>query len=178
MRMTPTLRRCKTFIACSKSVKECALLGHRDAAFPITRRSFPKTPFQSTPLWPKRPHPWLSAPMRRSFGLDSGSLNRLLIKFMNLLSRIFRKKTSDGPLDRFDKVLVVLTIDGAQCLFILLACDGTVNRMGDGSIGCTDNNMFVGRSSELLFSQFLASVNPAMLARKGTYDIPNPAGKK
>lgn len=90
---------------------------------------------------------------------------------MNILNRILGKKSSSGPLARFDKVLASLTIDGAQALYVLLAEDGTVNRLGDGSIDCSDRDMLIGRTSEPLFAEFMAAVDPAIFAHKGAYDI-------
>lgn len=96
---------------------------------------------------------------------------------MSILNQMFGKKSSADSLARFDKVLVTLTIDGAQVLFVLLAEDGTVNRMGDGSINCSDRDLFIGLSKEPLFARFMETVDPAMFAHKGAYDIPKKEGK-
>lgn len=110
---------------------------------------------------------------------------------MNFLKRIFGQKAppvpapapipvqppAPRPLDRFDKMLVGLTIDGAQVLFVMLAADGTVNRLGDGSIGCTDRDMFIGRTQDPLFAEFMASVDTAIFAHQGSYDVPEKTGK-
>jgi len=96
---------------------------------------------------------------------------------MSLLSRLFGKTSAPRELERFDKFLAALTIDGVQTLFVLLAQDGTVNRLGDGSVDCSDRDMFIGRSAEPLFTQFMVSVDPAIFAQAGSYDVPKKEGK-
>jgi hypothetical protein len=96
---------------------------------------------------------------------------------MSILNRIFGQKSPGDSLDRFDKMLISLSIDGVQTLFVLLAEDGTVNRLGDGFAGCPDHNLYIGPSSEPLFAEFMASVDPAIFSHQGFHDMPVKQGK-
>lgn len=82
---------------------------------------------------------------------------------------------SQAP-SEFDKALVTLKINNDTALFILLAEDGTVNRMGDGSLTNTDREMFIGLNREPLFARFIARITPEMLQHQGAYELPNRQG--
>jgi hypothetical protein len=79
-------------------------------------------------------------------------------------------------LSEFDKALVTLKVNNDTALFILLAEDGTVNRMGDGSISNTDHEMFIGLNREPLFARFMSRVTQEMLKHQGAYELPNRKG--
>jgi hypothetical protein len=76
----------------------------------------------------------------------------------------------------FDKVLITLKINNNTALFILMSEDGTVNRMGSGSITDNDREMFIGINREPLFNRFIARVTPEMIKHQGVYDLPNRKG--
>jgi hypothetical protein len=86
------------------------------------------------------------------------------------------EKSPRTPPSDFDKALITLKINKDTALFILLAEDGTVNRMGDGSITNDDHEMFIGMNREPLFSNFMTRINPRMLERQGAYEFPNRKG--
>lgn len=85
-------------------------------------------------------------------------------------------QSNQPPVSDFDKALVTLKINQDTALFILLAEDGTVNRMGDGSLAKEDRDMFIGINREPLFNRFIARVTPEMLKQKGAYQVPNHKG--
>ncbi len=102
---------------------------------------------------------------------------------MGLFS-FFKSKAEQSPVRQptpnamveFDKALVNLKVKDVNVLFILLAEDGTVNRLGDGSANNTDRTMFIGINREALFSQFMTRITPGMLQHQGAYELPNRKG--
>lgn len=86
------------------------------------------------------------------------------------------EQASQTPVSDFDKALITLKINKDTALFILLAEDGTVNRMGDGSISSRNEDMFIGVSKKPLFNRFVARITPEMLKQQGAYDLPNRKG--
>jgi hypothetical protein len=103
-------------------------------------------------------------------------LTHFILLIMGLLSFIGCSKPEPQKNSEFDKALVSLKINDDVALFILLAEDGTVNRMGSGSITNTDRTMFIGINHEPLFSKFLARITPEMLQQQGGYEVPNRKG--
>jgi hypothetical protein len=85
-------------------------------------------------------------------------------------------QTSQTLPSDFDKVLITLKIKNDTALFILLAEDGTVNRMGDGSITNDDHEMFIGINREPLFGRFIVRITPEMLKQQGAYELPDRKG--
>lgn len=52
------------------------------------------------------------------------------------------------------KILTItLKCEEKQVLFVLIANDGTVNRLGDGSYECEDKNLYIGISTNNLFEK-------------------------
>jgi hypothetical protein len=74
-----------------------------------------------------------------------------------------------GAPSEFDKALVELKVNGAVALFIVLAEDGSVNRLGDGSVSNTDHQLSIGLSHEPLFAQFMTRITPEILECQGEY---------
>jgi len=83
----------------------------------------------------------------------------------------FIPKVSD-----IEAVHVTLKIAGKQALFILLTADGTINRLGTGSVKNQDNDLFIGVTQEPLFKRLLANLNDEMLHHLGGYDVPEQLG--
>jgi hypothetical protein len=73
-------------------------------------------------------------------------------------------------------VAITLLVRSEQVLFVLLASDGTVNRMGTGSAQCTERHLFIGRTSQPLLPSLLANLTDEMLRFTGGYDVPNQQG--
>lgn len=73
-------------------------------------------------------------------------------------------------------ILVTLKIGEEQSLFILLAADGTINRMGNGSerIEC---DLFIGKTSRDAFQAALGHAQPVFDEWLGGFVDPNPGGK-
>lgn len=75
-----------------------------------------------------------------------------------------------------DLVAITLEIAKRQALFLLLARDGTVNRMGSGRLPSADQDMYIGRSEPPLLPAVLAALSDPMLRHTGGYDIPEKSG--
>ena len=76
------------------------------------------------------------------------------------------------------QTLITLQVGDNQVLFIMLAEDGSINRKGDGSPDCKDNNLFIGVTKEKLFEQLKPLITDEMKEYIGkTYDIPDKKGR-
>jgi hypothetical protein len=60
-------------------------------------------------------------------------------------------------------ILVTLDIGGEPSLFIMLASDGTINRMGTGMVDNAERDLFIGKVGPGLFEQLRARVTPELL---------------
>jgi hypothetical protein len=81
-------------------------------------------------------------------------------------------KTSDIKV-----VLVRLEVASRQVLFILLAADGTINRMGDGTPTNSDQDLYIGRTPTPLLPKLLTSLTDDMLQFSGLYEVSEKAGE-
>jgi hypothetical protein len=78
--------------------------------------------------------------------------------------------------ESINAIMVKLDIADRQALFIVLANDGLVNRLGTGAVNNTENDLFIGRTNDPLFTELRAQVRPEWLDRFGEYDVPSKAG--
>lgn len=96
---------------------------------------------------------------------------------MGIFQWLLRRSCEAKRPQKYDKVLVSLKADEVQVLFVLLAEDGTVNRMGDGSLECRDSDLFIGQATEPLFERFMEAVDPAIFGSAGAYETREKTGK-
>jgi hypothetical protein len=75
-----------------------------------------------------------------------------------------------------DVLSITLEIDSRQALFILVAKDGTVNRMGSGSPATADGALFIGTTQPPLFFEVIKGLSDKMLKFTGGYDVPGKRG--
>jgi hypothetical protein len=73
-------------------------------------------------------------------------------------------------------VHIALEAGDKQALFVLLATDGSINRLGTGSVANTDSDLFIGITKEALFAQLMAHLDDEMLKYMGGYDIHDQRG--
>ena len=71
---------------------------------------------------------------------------------------------------------ITLEIDGDKALFVLLANDGTVNRLGTGAIDNSENSLFIGITNPPLIHKVKNSLTDEMLEHMGGYKIPDQKG--
>jgi hypothetical protein len=73
-------------------------------------------------------------------------------------------------------ISVDLEVNGKPSLFILLADDGTVNRLGTGTADNTERDLYIGLAEEPLFEQLRDEVQPDWISLQGEYDVPGKEG--
>jgi hypothetical protein len=73
-------------------------------------------------------------------------------------------------------VAIKLEAASERVLFILLAHDGTVNRMGSGSLPVTDGDLYIGLAQPPLLDSALEALSDEMLRYTGSYDISEKSG--
>jgi hypothetical protein len=77
-----------------------------------------------------------------------------------------QKLTNDQKLPMTEDITgtyVVLKIGGTQALFAMLAADGSINRLGNGSLKNPENDMFIGMTDPSLFSNLRPEISKELL---------------
>ena len=77
--------------------------------------------------------------------------------------------------DDVDTILVSLDVGDTPALFVLLSSDGSINRIGDGSIG-GDQDMFIGVTREPLFQRLRDKIAESFLEHAVSYELPDRVG--
>lgn len=80
-------------------------------------------------------------------------------------------------LQEIQTIIISLAVDENQSLFILLAENGTIQCMGDGSVHNSDKTIYIGKTSSDLFTNLKQYINPQWLQRCGRYTVPQRCGK-
>lgn len=68
-------------------------------------------------------------------------------------------------------VNITLEVNRKHSLFILLADDGSINRLGTGEVYNKENDLYIGITNEPLFSQLMTNLTDDMLQFTGGYDV-------
>lgn len=58
-------------------------------------------------------------------------------------------------------IRIELDINNKQSLYILLAKDGSISRLGHGHIDEPDQTLYIGETEEPLFEQLLSRISPS-----------------
>ena len=66
-----------------------------------------------------------------------------------------------------DAVIVCREIDDATSIFVMLARDGSINRIGSDSPECDEKDMFIGMTKDKLFEEFIDKCPAAFIAAPG-----------
>jgi DNA-binding response OmpR family regulator len=75
-------------------------------------------------------------------------------------------------------IMITLNVGSDPSLFILLSSDGTINRMGNGSIDPIERHLFIDRIDLEVFRRIRASITPGVLHWLGQVLVaPEPKGK-
>lgn len=81
-------------------------------------------------------------------------------------------------LEDISGILVTFHVDEEQYLFIALFDDGTLNRMGTGSLDILEKDLFIGRAPLSVFERLKRLVTPKMLKWfDSQHADPSPKGK-
>ena len=97
------------------------------------------------------------------------------IKDMNTTT----ESSNDSPFLKEDVevVLITLSVAGEQTLLILLAREGTINRMGGMSESPEDRHPYIWKTDGTAFRQFMATIDDEMFSCQGSYILPDKRGK-
>src|SRR5262245_46550220 len=68
-------------------------------------------------------------------------------------------------------VLISLEVRSECALAVLVAGDGSINRLGTGSKNNTERDLFIGVTKEPLLPQLLAHLKDDILCHTGFYDL-------
>ena len=85
--------------------------------------------------------------------------------------------TNKPNVENIAAIMVSLTIDGKNSLWVLLAKDGSINRLGTGAEDNTENDMFIGVTSPEAFEKLRKQVEPDIFKYEGEYSGNNIVGK-
>jgi hypothetical protein len=92
-------------------------------------------------------------------------------------SRSGKTPASTRRRDDISGLSISLEIDNKRSLFILLAADGSINRLGTGSLDNTENGLFMGVTDPAIFRSVRSHLSSEMLALLGrTYEMPDRMG--
>jgi hypothetical protein len=76
-------------------------------------------------------------------------------------------------------IWMTIKVEGKNTLFLMLASEGLVNRLGTGAVDNTENDMFIGKTDEPLFLQLRSRIDPRWLPQMGSsYALPERKGKE
>lgn len=89
----------------------------------------------------------------------------------------FKSKPASSSADNVTGIMVTLEIGGEQALFVLLSKDGSINRLGTGSEGNTEKDMFIGVADTTAFEAVRAKCGPIIDQWLGGFGAPDIAGK-
>jgi len=73
-------------------------------------------------------------------------------------------------------IQILLTSNAEQTLFILVGADGSINRLGTGTLHNSDKELFVGKADISLFHAIRAGLSDEMLQFTGGYSLPDQRG--
>lgn len=85
-------------------------------------------------------------------------------------------KPTTSANETVDAIVVSLKIDGTLTLFVLLADDGSVNRMGTGSVHNAEHDWYIGVIDNGAFRHLRSMIQPEWLEMPGRYEHPDKVG--
>ena len=96
---------------------------------------------------------------------------RIIILLIALVISSCATSTYERVLNVADINAVHISLKAADklVLFILIASDGTINRMGTGAVNNTSNSLYIGVEREDLLRQLLSNMDDGMLDNLGTH---------
>lgn len=106
--------------------------------------------------------------------MKAGKNLLLFLPLLLLLAACGETNTQNAGIDKnqFSALTLEVEISNENCLAILLAKDGTINRARSGYMDSTDKDFFMGVSSENLFDSLMATVSGDLM---GYCNQPPPA---
>src|SRR5689334_24051587 len=97
---------------------------------------------------------------RISHSITFSFLSVLFIQTMILVSCGEGKSRQESKAtQKYDGVIISVDISNRNCLDILLANDGTINRKGNGMPDTLDNNFFMGITKDKFFDSLMNGIS-------------------
>jgi hypothetical protein len=85
---------------------------------------------------------------------------------------------NDQTIGKIALISISIEVNDKPTLLVLLAADGTINRMGEGTEDSTDEPFVIDRTTKDYFAQLRSLVKPEWLPYLGSlWDLPNKKGK-
>jgi len=82
-------------------------------------------------------------------------------------------------ISEIDALTISLDVGQQSALFILLAADGTINRMGTGTTQNAQGDLFIGKADRSIFQSVRSLVTDEMILSLGQgYEMRNPEGQR
>ncbi len=91
--------------------------------------------------------------------------------------RIIKESSMMVEQEEIKGIYVILNVEGVPALLVLLALDGSINRMGTGAVDNTEMGMFIGVADPALFLKMRSQVTADLLQWIGARADPQPKGK-
>lgn len=88
-----------------------------------------------------------------------------------------KEKPNKVNMENITAIMVALEIDGKNSLFVLLAKDGSINRLGTGTEDNTENSMYIGITKPETFEKLFKQIDSKVLDWEGEYKSPDIKGK-
>lgn len=87
-----------------------------------------------------------------------------------------RRRRRDAP--ELGAFAITLTVDGTQVLFVMMAADGSINRMGTGAADNDKKDVYIGVTDSRPFEELMGTVGPELLSFCGqSMAAKTPVGK-
>ncbi len=83
------------------------------------------------------------------------------------------------PIDKADitALFIRLEVEEELSLYVMLARDGTIHRLGRGTIDNDQHEMYTGKTSDQLFESFIYEFDVSMLQYAGVYEDSDAEGR-
>ena len=81
-------------------------------------------------------------------------------------------------LEDIQTIAISIKVEQQPSLFILLSADGTINRLGTGTVDNKEKTLIIDMTKDGYFQKLRSKVNPSWFRNLGVYDIPGKMGKK
>ena len=88
-----------------------------------------------------------------------------------------KRKANVPDANNIDAIWITLQVTDKPVLFVMLAAEGSINRLGTGAEDNSENDLFIGITPPDLFASLVNRVNADLLKWIGQYAHPAPKGK-
>ena len=75
--------------------------------------------------------------------------------------------TRESLKDFVDAVIISREVDDGMSIFVMLAKDGSINRIGSGYMDCNEKDMYIGMTKDKLFEKFMEGCPEMFISAPG-----------